>query len=235
MTLAAIKTSTQRRKFIVSVNRTFAATCIVLALAAFAAPAAVADCGSSQLCRVAGVQGVVKNSLLPAHISPSRDSSTKFNLREGEEVRNRSCESHHGEYWCKVERPDNSYEFGWVLERYLRESGPGYSPHSGGTSIEYKRGYNDGLKGSRFDSYRHPQDYKDGYRDGEDARRGSSGPNASAGEHSINRLSNGGFEVVWPQRGCIGSFNSRGEPLSFSENCNDDLISRSREIARRER
>jgi hypothetical protein len=40
----------------------------------------------------------------------------------------------------------------------------------GGTSIEYKRGYNDGLKGNEYDQYRHPQDYKDGYRAGEAAR-----------------------------------------------------------------
>jgi hypothetical protein len=40
----------------------------------------------------------------------------------------------------------------------------------GGTSIEYKRGYNDGLKGSEYDQNRHPQDYKDGYRAGEAAR-----------------------------------------------------------------
>jgi hypothetical protein len=40
----------------------------------------------------------------------------------------------------------------------------------GGTSIEYKRGYNDGLKGNEYDQNRHPQDYKDGYRAGESAR-----------------------------------------------------------------
>jgi hypothetical protein len=111
------------------------------------------------------------------------------------------------------------------------QSGGGY----GGGSSEYRRGYNDALKGRRFDNDRHPQDYKDGYRAGEDARRGGSSSSNSAGGHEINRLSDGGFEVVWPQRGCIGSFNSRGEPLSFNENCNDDLISRSRDIARRER
>lgn len=107
--------------------------------------------------------------------------------------------------------------------------------YGSGTSVEYKRGYNDGLKGNQFDSYRHPQDYKDGYRAGEDARRGGSRSNNSAGEYDINRLSDGSFEVVWPQRGCIGTFNSRGEAMRFNENCNDGLISRSRDIARRER
>jgi len=111
-------------------------------------------------------------------------------------------------------------------------SGGGYS---GGGSAEYRRGYNDAYNDRQFDTDRHPQDYKDGYRAGEDARRGGSSSSASAGGYEINRLSNGGFEVLWPQRGCIGSFNSRGEPLSFNERCDDDLISRSRDIARRER
>lgn len=91
-----------------SLSHAFAASSIVLALTVFAAPSAFADCGTSELCRVAGVQGVVKDNRLPVHISPSRDSSAKFNLREGDEVRNRSCESHQGEYWCKVEMPNPS-------------------------------------------------------------------------------------------------------------------------------
>ncbi len=221
-----------------SLKQTLAASSIALVLAALTAPSALADCGTAELCRVAGVQGVVKDNLLPAHIFPSRDSKAKFNLREGDEVRNRSCESHKGEYWCKVEMPNNSYEFGWVLERYLRESGSGYSAHSGGNSMEYKRGYNDGLKGSQFDTYRHPQDYKDGYRDGEEARRGSGSSSHSGGardEHDINRLSNGGFEVVWPQRGCIASYNRKGEAMSFNRECDDELISRSNNIAKRAR
>jgi hypothetical protein len=111
-------------------------------------------------------------------------------------------------------------------------SGGGYS---GGGSNEYRRGYDDAMRGNPYDTDRHPQDYKDGYRAGEQARRGGSGYNSPAREYDINRLSNGGFEVVWPQRGCIGSFNARGEPLSFSDGCDDGLISRSREIARRER
>ena len=221
-----------------SLKQTLAASSIALVLAALTAPAAFADCGTAELCRVAGVQGIVKKNLLPAHIFPSRDSKAKFNLREGDEVRNRSCESHQGEYWCKIELPNNSYEFGWVLERYLRESGSGYSPHSGGTSIEYKRGYNDGLKGSQFDTYRHPQDYKDGYRDGEEARRGSGSNSYNGGsrdEHDINRLSNGGFEVVWPKRGCIASYNRNGDAMSFNRECDDNLISRSNDIAKRQR
>lgn len=119
-------------------------------------------------------------------------------------------------------------------EGFSRQAGGIYGG-SGRTSIEYKRAYNDGLKGNEYDTYRHPQDYKDGFRAGEDARRSGSHANGSAGEYDINRLSNGSFEVVWPRRGCIGTFNSHGEAMRFNERCNDDLTNRSREIARHER
>ena len=39
---------------------------------------------------------------------------------------------------------------------------------------------------------------------------GSYGNRNYNGNYSINRLSNGGFEVVWPQNHCIATFNSRG-------------------------
>ena len=105
---------------------------------------------------------------------------------------------------------------------------------AGGTSSEYKRGYNDAMKGHAYDQNRHPQDYKDGYRAGEEARAGGGGHSGSS-DYSINRMSNGGFEVVWEKVGCIASYNSRGEAMSFSNKCNDNLISRSNEIAKRER
>ena len=35
---------------------------------------------------------------------------------------------------------------------------------------EYRRGYNDAVKGRPYDQDRHPQDYKDGYRAGEQDR-----------------------------------------------------------------
>jgi len=41
---------------------------------------------------------------------------------------------------------------------------------SRGGNREYQRGVNDGRDGREFDPYPHPQDYKDGYRDGERAR-----------------------------------------------------------------
>jgi len=111
---------------------------------------------------------------------------------------------------------------------------------AGGTSTEYKRGYNDGLKGNAYDQNRHPQDYKDGYRAGEEARTGgggygNQGGHSGSSDYSINRMSNGGFEVVWEKVGCIASYNSRGEAMSFSDKCNDNLISKSNEIAKRQR
>jgi len=119
------------------------------------------------------------------------------------------------------------------------------SPSHGGASAgaahgssEYQRGYNDAIKGRQYDQNRHPQDYKDGFRAGEEARTGgggygNQGGHSGSGQYSINRLSNGGLEVVWEKVGCIASYNSRGDAMSFSDKCNDDLISRSNEIAKR--
>ena len=46
----------------------------------------------------------------------------------------------------------------------------GYGHNQGNGSQEYKRGYNDAVKGRPYDQDRHPQDYKDGYRAGEQDR-----------------------------------------------------------------
>ncbi len=54
---------------------------------------------------------------------------------------------------------------------------------------------------------------------------------ANAAEHGINRLSNGGFEVVWTNQHCIATFNAKGQAMSYSDGCNDKLITRSRTIA----
>jgi len=67
-------------------------------------------------------------------------------------------------------------------------------------------------------------------KSGEDshATQGHSGSD----EHAINDMSNGQFEVVWPNRDCIATFNRKAEAMRFSPGCNDDLNSRSYEIAR---
>jgi len=64
--------------------------------------------------------------------------------------------------------------------------------------------------------------------EGSDTTQGHSGSD----EHSINDMSNGQFEVVWPNRHCIATFNQRAEAMGYSSGCNDDLISRSHDIAR---
>jgi hypothetical protein len=59
--------------------------------------------------------------------------------------------------------------------------------------------------------------------------------NSGNGDYSINRMSNGGFEVVWTKHGCIATFNARGEAKNYSNGCNDNQISRSQDIARQQR
>jgi hypothetical protein len=77
-------------------------------------------------------------------------------------------------YTCNFDRGGSIYDgrYTYVGAGYPGHSG--YSAHDyGGArdgSHEYKRGFNDGRDGRDFDSYKHPQDYKDGYRDGERAR-----------------------------------------------------------------
>jgi hypothetical protein len=139
----------------------------------------------------------------------------------------------------------NTQEFKWEGGKKLIVSFNAYGSNNGNGSYgaagygaangssEYRRGYDDAINGRRFDQNRHPQDYKDGFRAGEDSRGGQN--HSGNGDYSINRLSNGGLEVVWTQHGCIATFNSRREAMHYSSGCNDNQISRSQDIARRER
>lgn len=78
-------------------------------------------------------------------------------------------------YTCSFDRSGQVYDGRYS---YVGAGYPGYSTYSpydyrgdrGKGSSEYERGYRDGKHGNEFDSYRHPQDYKDGFRDGERAR-----------------------------------------------------------------
>jgi len=65
---------------------------------------------------------------------------------------------------------------------------------------------------------------------------GNNGYGAAAvdGSHSINRMSNGGFEVVWSKHGCIASFNKHGQPMGHSNGCTQSQVERSGQIARNE-
>ena len=79
-------------------------------------------------------------------------------------------------YTCNFDRSGQVYDGRYA---YVGAGYPGHSDYSsyeyqgnrGGGSSEYRRGYEDGKHGRAFDDYRHPQDYKDGYRDGERDRR----------------------------------------------------------------
>lgn len=51
------------------------------------------------------------------------------------------------------------------------------------------------------------------------------------GGYTVNRLSNGGVEVVWSGKDCFASFNKHGKPLNYSNGCNENLRSRSQQIA----
>jgi hypothetical protein len=77
-------------------------------------------------------------------------------------------------YTCNFDRGGQIYDGRYS---YVSAGYPGHSDYSGydyngnrGGSSEYKRGFSDGRHGREFDAYKHPQDYKDGYRDGERAR-----------------------------------------------------------------
>jgi len=77
--------------------------------------------GGADFWRVQGVSGHVSGNRLPVHVAPARSSNLVISLQEGEVVRNRGCEMHGGERWCRVEPRDDSRRSGWVLGQYLRE------------------------------------------------------------------------------------------------------------------
>jgi len=143
----------------------------------------------------------------------------------------------------------NSQEFRWENGKYVtvrfnasnHHSGgynPGYGAGAygnGGQSSEYQRGYKDGQRGT-WDQNKHNQEYKDGYRAGEQAAGGGNGGGDGAdGSHYINPLQNGGFEVVWSKHGCVATFTKQGDPLGYSNSCTNSQTYRSDEIAKRHR
>ena len=69
----------------------------------------------------------------------------------------------------------NTQEFKWeggtrMIITFSSHGNNGSGHNQGNGSQEYKRGYNDAVKGRHYDQDRHPQDYKDGYRAGEQDR-----------------------------------------------------------------
>jgi hypothetical protein len=140
----------------------------------------------------------------------------------------------------------NSQEFRWENGKYVtvhfnasnHHSGgynPGYGAGAygnGGQSSEYQRGYKDGQRGT-WDQNKHNQEYKDGYRAGEQAAA-SGGGHDSDGSYYVNPLNDGGFEVVW-KNSCVASYTRHGDPLGYSNDCNNNQTYRSDEIAKRHR
>lgn len=189
-----------------------------------------------------------------------RQGYIDIDLRNGETYALRpgdKANHYHDQKGKKVVRTysgGNSQEFVWeggkkVTVRFTGSShgnngyGNGYgaagtygSGNYGSHNSEYQRGYNDGRRGS-WDQSKHNQDYKDGYRAGEQSVGGGNGGghNSGDGDYYINRLNNGGFEVVWSTHGCVGTFTRDGEPLGYSNSCTNSQTERSSQIAKRER
>jgi hypothetical protein len=141
----------------------------------------------------------------------------------------------------------NSQEFRWENGKYVTVRfnasnhhsgghntgyGAGGGGGNGGQSSEYQRGFKDGQRGT-WDKDKHNQEYKDGYRAGEQAAGGGGG-NSGDGSYYINPLSDGGFEVVW-KNSCVASYTKQGDPLGYSNDCKNDQTYRSDEIAKRHR
>jgi hypothetical protein len=143
----------------------------------------------------------------------------------------------------------NSQEFRWEKGTYVtvrfNAASHGNGGHNAGYGAagaygngaqgsEYQRGYKDGQRGT-WDKDKHNQEYKDGYRAGEQAAGGGNGGGNSAdGSYYINPLNNGGFEVVW-KNSCVASYTRQGDPLGYTNDCNNNQTYRSDEIAKRHR
>ena len=139
----------------------------------------------------------------------------------------------------------NAQEFRWENGKYVtvrfnhsNSSNSGYNQGygaGGATSSEYQRGYKDGQRGN-WDQNKHNQDYKDGYRAGEQAAGGgnSGGHNNNSSDYYINPLNNGGFEVVW-KNSCVASYSKHGDPLGYTSDCTNSQTYRSDDIAKNRR
>jgi hypothetical protein len=147
----------------------------------------------------------------------------------------------------------NSQEFRWengknvtvhfnASNHHTGGYNPGYGAGAGaygnsGQGSEYQRGYKDGQRGT-WDQNKHNQEYKDGYRAGEQAAGGGNGGgnnNSGDGSYYVNPLNNGGFEVVWNKNSCVASYSKHGDPLGYSNDCTNSQTYRSDDIAKRHR
>ena len=170
-----------------------------------------------------------------------------YSLRPGDKANHYRDQK--GNKVVRTSSTGNSQEFRWENGKYVTVRFNASNHHTGGQnsaygagaygnsgqSSEYQRGYKDGQRGT-WDQNKHNQEYKDGYRAGEQAAGGGNGGGDGAdGSHYINPLQNGGFEVVWSKHGCVGTFTRQGDPLGYSNSCTNSQTYRSDEIAKRHR
>lgn len=81
------------------------------------------------------VRGLQSNERLGVRLEPVTGSAVLATLRNGEIVRNLGCRMTAGQRWCRVRSTTGMDVTGWVLARFLRESGaPVVQPPAGGGS-----------------------------------------------------------------------------------------------------
>ncbi len=96
-----------------------------------------------------------------------------YNLRPGNQANHYRDQK--GNKVVRTSSSGNMQEFKWeggtrVIITFSSHGNNGSEHNQGNGSSEYKRGYNDAIKDRPYDQDRHPQDYKDGYRAGEQDR-----------------------------------------------------------------
>jgi hypothetical protein len=68
------------------------------------------------------VHGVARGDRLKVRRGPSAREHVVTDLDNGAVLRNRGCEIHGGQRWCRISMRDDPSVHGWVAGRYLRES-----------------------------------------------------------------------------------------------------------------
>ena len=99
-----------------------------------------------------------------------------YNLRPGNQANH--FKDQKGNKVVRTISSGNTQEFKWeggtrmiiTFASYGNNGSGGAGQNQGNGNSEYQRGYNDAVKGRPYDQDRHPQDYKDGYRAGEQDR-----------------------------------------------------------------
>ena len=120
--------------------------------------------GKSGACSFAQRQGYIDIDLRNGDV---------YNLRPGNKANHYRDQK--GNKVVRTSSSDNTQEFKWeggtrVIITFSSHGNNGHGHNQGNGSPEFKRGYNDAIKGRPYDQDRHPQDYKDGYRAGEQDR-----------------------------------------------------------------